>query len=353
VRRVWVWSGLLAVVWLLQGCAATGPKGTEMASTLNATAPGYGRIVFFRSAGFAGGAVQPDIKLDGQVVGQSKPGGFFYAEAGPGKRVIEAATETASRLEITVMPGQTYYVRSAISMGLMVGRIALTQEGQVTAQTELPGLSYTGGTPVKVGAPGAGAAISTAAAAKPAVELPPLKRGDQLVYRVTDQMTGLAREVVYAVDRVDAERVHFNQGGRVEAKDGSLLSKHTPLAGEMDACSPPSGWVKPGQTLGAAWSTTYQKSAAGACWGDFTLQARVVSEDPTPTPFGELTLQRVDSSVRVQRTGRYVTFHRMDSRAWWSPALRRIVRFESEVVPLSVGVTASRELVELIEVRRD
>ena len=349
------WLTAVAVVFVLylQGCAATGPKSAEMAAPLSAVPPGYARIVFYRSSGFAGAAVQPDIKVDGQVVGQSRPGGFFYADVGPGKRAIEASTEATSRLEITALPGQTYFVRGAISMGLMVGRIVLTQEGQVTAQAELPNLSYTGTSPVKVGTPSAGGAAAGGEAPKPATDQPPLKRGDQLVYRVTDKLTGLSRDVIYSVDRVDAERVHFNQGGRVEARDGSLLSLQTPLAGEMDACSPPTGWVRPGLAPGAAWSSTYRKSEASSCAGDFDLESRVVSEDLTPTPFGNLTLQRVDSRVRVQRTGRYTLFYRFDSRAWWSPELRRVVRFESEVVPLSVGVTRSQELVELIEIRRD
>lgn len=345
-------AAVLFALWL-QGCAATGPKGAEMASALNSVPAGYGRIVFYRSSGLAGAAVQPDIRVDGQIVGQSKPGGFFYADVGPGKRAIEAATESTSRLEITALPGQTYYVRSAIGMGLLVGRITLNQEGQVTAQAELQGLSHTGITAVRVGAPGAGVAVAGVATPKSTADAPPLKRGDQLVYRVTDKLTGLTRDVIYAVDRVDAERIQFNQGGRIEAKDGSLISLQTPLAGEMDACSPPTGWVKPGQSLGAAWSGTYRKSEASSCSGDFAFDSRVVSEDLTPTPFGNLTLQRVDSQVRVQRTGRYTLIFRLASRAWWSPDLRRIVRFESEVVPLSIGMTRSQELVELVEMRRD
>lgn len=76
MHRLLTALAVLFVLWL-QACAATGPKGAEMASTLGTVPPGYSRIVFYRSSGFAGAAVQPDIKVDGQVVGQSKPGGFF------------------------------------------------------------------------------------------------------------------------------------------------------------------------------------------------------------------------------------------------------------------------------------
>lgn len=37
----------------------------------------------------------------------------------------------------------------------------------------------------------------------------PLKRGDRIVYRVTDLLTGVAREAVYTVDRLEAENVVF------------------------------------------------------------------------------------------------------------------------------------------------
>ena len=53
------WMTAVAVLFLLwlQGCAATGPKGAEMASALGALPPGFGRIVFYRSSSIVGAAV--------------------------------------------------------------------------------------------------------------------------------------------------------------------------------------------------------------------------------------------------------------------------------------------------------
>lgn len=356
LNRWWSAAALMVLMWL-QGCAATGPTGSELGAKLDAVPAGYGRVVLFRSSGMMGAALQPDLLIDGQVVGSSKPGGFVYADVGPGKRVISASTEAAARLELEVLAGRTYYVRSAISMGLVVGRIALTEEGQVTAREELSSLAYTGTAPVRIGAPAAGAAATATAAAPspvpaPWVSAPALKVGDQIVYRLTDRLTGLSREVLLAVDWADASRVQFNQGGRVEAPDGSLISLQTPAVGDMDACAPPTGWVKPGQSLGAAWSGRYAKPEGSPCGGDFSFESRVVSEDLTATALGPLQLQRVDTTARVQRTGRYTTFHEIRARIWWSPGLRRIVRFESEVVPFSVGITPSKESVELLAIRR-
>jgi len=47
LRRAWL-AAATVVMLCLAGCAATGPKGSEIAS-LSSLAPGLGRAVFFRS----------------------------------------------------------------------------------------------------------------------------------------------------------------------------------------------------------------------------------------------------------------------------------------------------------------
>jgi hypothetical protein len=93
------------VLCLLQGCAATGLKGFEMATALNTVPPGYGRIVFYRSSSVVGAAVKPNIRVDGQVVGESRPGGFFFVDASPDKHMASVSTEATTDLEINVVSG--------------------------------------------------------------------------------------------------------------------------------------------------------------------------------------------------------------------------------------------------------
>jgi hypothetical protein len=347
------WLTIVAVLVMLvvQGCAATGPKAFEMSGALNVIPPGYGRIVFFRANSVVGAAIQPDIRVDGQVVGQSRPGGFFYVDASPGRHVASSGTENTSSADVQVVAGQTHYVRSAIGMGLLVGRVTLTLEGRMTAQPELAELSYTGTAPVRLGAPGA--ASTAAPLPKQLAVAPALKRGDQLIYRITDKLTGLSHEVTYAVDRVDGDRVHFNQGGRIEGKDGSVVSVNVPLAGDMDRCSPPGGWARAAMSPGMGWSVDYERPPGSGCAGNMRLEARVVSEDPIPTPLGERDAQRIDFRGSLQRTERYTLFFRLEARAWYVPALGRVVRFESELVPQVGAGGPSRELVELVAVHRD
>lgn len=342
-------AAVVFALWL-QGCAATGPKGAEMASALGAVPSGFGRIVFYRSSSIVGAAVQPEIRLDGQVVGQSKPGGFFYVDASPGKHTASASTEVASNVDIQVVAGQTHYVRSAIGMGLLVGRVVLSVEGMIVARGELSSLSYTGTTVPRVGVAAVGA---TGAAAPPSVVLkvPALKRGDQVVYRVTDLFTTNAREVAYTVDRVEREQIIFNQGGRIERLDGTVVSNTTPLAGDMDGCAPPGGWGRPDMMLGMRWSVQYKKAGAHTCSGDFDLQGQMVSDEVEPTPLGDLKVQRIDYKGTGLRAQAILL---LDARVWYSPVLGRVVRFESEfAVRTGRNEPAGREKVELVAIRRD
>jgi hypothetical protein len=351
-----IWAAMVTLAWLwLSGCAATGPKASEMTTSLNTVPAGYGRIVFFRSGSMMGAAIQPDIRLDGQVVGQSKPGGFFYVDASPGRHVAAVSTEATSSVEVQVVSGQTHYVRSAMGFGLVVGRVLLSVEGMITAKGELSSLSYTGTNAPRIGSNSDGTA-ATAPATQPIVvsSFPPLKRGDQVVYRVTDGYTGVAREAVYTVDRIEAERVLFNQGTRVEGLDGTVAAISVPLAGDMDNCSPPGGWGPLDMQLGMRWNVQFAKQGALGCAGDFDLQAQMVSDEPAPTPFGMLRLQRIDYKGTGIRSRMSAATLYLDARVWYSPALKRVVRFESELqARAGTNTPASREKVELVVIRRD
>lgn len=133
----------LVVSSLLAGCAS-GVKHAEMAASMPTLKPGEGRIYFLRSASMFGAAIQPDIRLNSQVVGESKPGGFFFVDRTAGKYVAAASTETEKTLSFVLDAGETKYVRSSPSLGLMVGRVVLELETPEKAKEELASLSYTG-----------------------------------------------------------------------------------------------------------------------------------------------------------------------------------------------------------------
>ncbi|SOY43668.1 DUF2846 domain-containing protein [Cupriavidus taiwanensis] len=133
----------LAVSSLLAGCAS-GVKHADMEASIPTLKQGDGRVYFLRSASMFGAAIQPDLRLNNEVVGESKPGGFFFVDRPAGKYVASASTETEKTLSFVLDAGETKYVRSSPSMGLMVGRVVLELETPEKAKADLASLSYTG-----------------------------------------------------------------------------------------------------------------------------------------------------------------------------------------------------------------
>lgn len=140
IRR-FVLTAAIAGTVVLAGCAS-GPKFAEISKTIPALKAGEGRVYFFRSDSMLGAAIQPDIRLNTEVVGSSKPGGFFYVDRPAGSFSAAATTETEKTLSFTLDAGETKYVRSSPSIGLLVGRIVLQLEDPAKAKAEIETLSF-------------------------------------------------------------------------------------------------------------------------------------------------------------------------------------------------------------------
>ncbi|CAG2150537.1 DUF2846 domain-containing protein [Cupriavidus plantarum] len=130
-------------VSLMAGCAS-GVKHSEMAASLPTLKQGEGRVYFMRSASMFGAAIQPDIRLNGDVVGESKPGGFFFVDRPAGKYVASTSTETEKTISFALDAGETKYIRSYPTFGVVVGRVVLELTPPDQATTALADLSYTG-----------------------------------------------------------------------------------------------------------------------------------------------------------------------------------------------------------------
>lgn len=140
IRRL-VLASALAATAILSGCAS-GPKFAEMSKTIPAVKAGEGRVYFFRSDSMMGAAIQPDIRLNNEVVGSSKPGGFFYVDRPAGSFSAAASTETEKTVSFTLDAGETKYIRTSPTFGVLVGRIVLQLEDPAKAQAEIEKLSY-------------------------------------------------------------------------------------------------------------------------------------------------------------------------------------------------------------------
>ena len=134
---------VLALISLFAGCATSGPKFTEFKPTAVELNPDSGRIYIYRTA-VLGAAVQPEIKVNGVVVGKAVPNGFFYVDKSRGDYEISASTEVERKLSLTLDKGQTRYVRMNISMGFFVGHVYPELIDNETAQKEIQNCHYIG-----------------------------------------------------------------------------------------------------------------------------------------------------------------------------------------------------------------
>ena len=134
---------VLAVISIMGGCASSGPKFSELAPTIQQVNPDTGRIYFYRTA-MLGAAVQPGVELDGEVIGNAVPKGFFYVDKSPGNYEIMTSTEVKRKLSLTLDQGQERYVRLNISMGFFVGHVYPELIESEIGQKEIQDLRYTG-----------------------------------------------------------------------------------------------------------------------------------------------------------------------------------------------------------------
>ncbi len=127
-------------VLLLVSCAS-GPKYTEMAKTIPDLDPDKGRIYVYRDS-VLGAAIQPDVKLNGEVIGSAVPQGFYFVDRLPGDYKMMTSTEVDRTLSFVLEEGQTRYVRLNISIGFFVGHVYPELVDDAVAKKEIAECSY-------------------------------------------------------------------------------------------------------------------------------------------------------------------------------------------------------------------
>jgi uncharacterized protein DUF2846 len=134
---------ILVVLSLFYGCATSGPKYSELMPNISTLPPDSGRIYIYRPSAF-GAAVQPDVKLDGEVVGKAVSHGFFYVDKKPGTYEIITTTEVNRKLSLLLESGQTRYVRLNISIGFFLGHVYPELVESEIAENEIQDCHYIG-----------------------------------------------------------------------------------------------------------------------------------------------------------------------------------------------------------------
>ncbi len=112
---------LLFMAITLGGCAS-GPSFNEYSASIPIVKDDLGRIYIYRTSA-AGAAVQPGIRINGEVVGKAVPKGFFFVDLPAGSYEVSASTEAKRSLTLNLEPGEERYVRLEVKMGFLVGHI--------------------------------------------------------------------------------------------------------------------------------------------------------------------------------------------------------------------------------------
>jgi hypothetical protein len=198
--------------------------------------------------------------------------------------------------------------------------------------------------------PAADAPRAVADAAPPAGPTSPLRRGDTLEYALVDQLTGKRAPVYYRVDRIEGDRLVFNQGSRVEMLDGRVVSVSSPVGGLFDSSSPPGGWGRRDLRPGMRWRAEYPSSNGETA--RFELDAAVEGHATFTVEGVTLNATRIKYTGWMYATagvGPVLAFP-FQATALYASDLGRVVKFEAQYRRASLGLT--NESLELTRVLR-
>jgi hypothetical protein len=128
----------------LGAASASAPKYAVHHAIEPVVSPDLGRIYFYRPSSFAGMMLEPAIKIDGEKVGDSSSGDYFYIDRPPGTYTISTETEKEETVSVPLVAGQTVYVRFEVSMGLFVGHVLPELVANDQAGTEIGDCHFVG-----------------------------------------------------------------------------------------------------------------------------------------------------------------------------------------------------------------
>jgi hypothetical protein len=90
-------------------------------------------VYVFRPAS-VGGAIKTWTFADDQLIGLSKAHGYYFALVPEGKHLFWSKAENTSAIEFDVKGGETYYLKTAIKMGLAKARVKLIEVDEAQAE---------------------------------------------------------------------------------------------------------------------------------------------------------------------------------------------------------------------------
>jgi hypothetical protein len=127
---------------LAAGGCASGTHYSQM--QFPPIAQGQGRVMFYRESALGGSGVTTGIRLNGEVVGSSQAGGFFFVDRNPGDYEVSAKTEAEHKLTFALAASETRYVKTEVEWGIFIGQIKPELIDNSAALKEIQDCSYIG-----------------------------------------------------------------------------------------------------------------------------------------------------------------------------------------------------------------
>jgi len=142
-------AALLATVGIAaMGAAAPAAAKEEKADeskgvkkVIAAPSEGKGQVVFYRPGGM-GFALGCGVNENGERLSALGAGKYVVLPADPGSHSYTVKSEATDLLTLEVEPGETYYVKCKIKMGIMVGRPNIAPSTQEDFDKLSPKLEY-------------------------------------------------------------------------------------------------------------------------------------------------------------------------------------------------------------------
>jgi len=136
-KTVYVGVSLL----VLAGCASVPMGNKEESAKLKGFGPpteGNAGLYIYRGGG-PGAALKKDVWVDGRCIGETAPNVFFYEEVKGGEdhKVSTESEFSPNDLVVKAAPGQNYFIRQYIKMGLFVGGAGLELVDSAKAKESL------------------------------------------------------------------------------------------------------------------------------------------------------------------------------------------------------------------------
>jgi len=138
-------AGLALALALLAACATpVGPTYLATSATLPPLKAGEGRIFFYTPAVRFGGDTQPEIKLNGTLVGFAVPSGYFYVDRAAGRYEATGKVPADGRIELPLAAGETKYLRAFAPSGFSANAVHFLLVPATEGQADMTGLVYSG-----------------------------------------------------------------------------------------------------------------------------------------------------------------------------------------------------------------